>query len=715
MKKQPVYRPELVVYVVWHPDFAGGREFAEFLSGQLTREMTEPLSRGLGIPVYLRTAVDSASVPKPISFDQARHTVVVLLVDDEMVLARDSGWGKYADELLAGVKSDAAQAHRIIPVKLSSAAFTLHDELRAKNFLPLDGGWSLTQQKQRLLIGVVHDLCRLLSHCGAVDYEAHTDTIAKPMRVFLSHAKKDGEELTKQFKTFIQNELQLDTFFDKNGIYYADDFARDIEESVKNSAVLILHTDAYATREWCQKEVLFAKKYRRPVLVLEKVELGEARSFPYLGNVPTLRWKDQTPIEEIIGRLLIELLRGVYFPRQVARLGEMFAIDTQPMTKLAYTPELINLVPPATSPRTIVYPDPPIGRHEIDLLKDCDPNSQFTTPALLLANSGQNPVTQPAVGKTRSLIGMSLSPTSQDKDLFSAELLKLGFLDAHFDDAVYELARYLLASEFNLAYGGDLRLGGFTERLHGLARQYGEQTQDPTLRLENFLAWVAHIGEPTERLLQLQACAVQRRLPLPDDVCVELQIDSKKKSPFAPNTPESDYLNARCFTAMREDMTENVSARVLLGGPLSGYSGCYPGLVEEAFLAMKANQPVYLIGAFGGCTRAIIDAIEGRHPDSLTLAGQITLEESFRKQYPEKAKTPYAQRVTDYNTRAAKHGLAPIDYNEVRSTFETAGADDLNLLSATNGLTPAENHRLFETPHIAEMIYLMLKGLRSKS
>lgn len=713
MVDQPVYRPELVVYVVWHPEFPAGREFARFLSDQLTRDSKEPLSRGMGIPVYLRTSLDSETTPEPIPFDQARHTVVVLLVDDQMVLSREAGWGKYAGDLVASAKDDVHQAHRILPVKLSNSAFTLNTDLRAKNFLPLDTVLPIAQQKQRLLIGLLHDLCRLFSNCGSVDYEAGMDSITDPVRVFLSHAKKDGVKLTEQFKAFIQSELQLDTFFDKNGIYYADDFAVDLEARVKDSAVLILHTDAYSTREWCQKEVLFAKKYLRPVLVLHKIEVGEVRSFPYLGNVPTIRWKDDTSIEEIIGRLLVEVLRFCYFPINVTRLGELFGINTQPMKKLACTPELVNLVPAAASPRTIVYPDPPLGRHETDLLADCDPNSQLTTPMFLLAKSGQAAVKQKSDDQRRLLVGMSLSPTIQKKELFSAELQRLGFLDAHFDDAIYELARYLLASGFDLAYGGDLREGGFTESLHGLAGQYGEQTQDPTLRLENFLAWVSHIGEPIDRMLQFQASARQHRLPLPADVVTDLQVDPKKKPTFVANSPESDYLNARCFTAMREAMTEKISARVLLGGPLAGYGGCYPGLVEEAYLAMKANRPVYLIGAFGGCTRAIIDAVEGRQPDAITLAGQTSLDETFRRENPEKAKTPYAQRVTDFNTRATKLKIEPIDYNAVQSVFASTGANNLAVLCANNGLTPQESRRLFETPHIAEMIYLVLKGLRA--
>jgi hypothetical protein len=96
MSNDLTYRPELVVYVVWHPSFAKGREFAEFLSDRLTRDANEPLSRGLQIPVYLRTGSASDQLPKPIPFDHAQHTIVVLLVDLKMTTrifkSREKRW-----------------------------------------------------------------------------------------------------------------------------------------------------------------------------------------------------------------------------------------------------------------------------------------------------------------------------------------------------------------------------------------------------------------------------------------------------------------------------------------------------------------------------------------------------------------------------------------------------------------------------------------------
>ena len=710
MTHQSTYRPELVINVVWHPDFADGPEFAAFVYDQLTRDSTEPLARGLGIPVYPRTTSPGDKLPQSVSFEQSQHTVVVLLVDDQMMLARDDGWEQYADSLVQGAKTGA---HRLIPVNLSKSAFSLHGELRQRNFLPLDVTKPLAQQKQRLLIGLTHDLCRLLIGSAPVNYAA-PESIQSPVQVFLSHAKKDGEKLTLDFKTFLQNELQLDTFFDKTGIYYADDFGHVLEERVKQSAVLVLHTDAYSTREWCQKEALFAKQYHRPLLVLDHVQAFDARPFPYLGNVPTLRYHPDVPIDEIIGRLLLEVLRFEYFPRQSRRAGELFGVDLRDSLVLARSPELINLVPPANAPRLVVYPDPPLGRHEIELLKNCDPLSELTTPMFLATNAGPAPTPGPA-----PLVGLSLSETAQGPQ-FAADLRQLGLLPSHFEDAFNELARYLLASGANLAYGGDPRKGGFTERLHGLARQYSEQTQDPALRVEIFLAWIVHVRESKAALLNLKTNARMWCLPLPADLKAEFGIDGRTPPPATFSPTDTDYLLARGFMAMREamqhkqptDSHNTIRARVLLGGPLADYAGRYPGLVEEAYFATKANLPVYLIGAFGGCTRAIIDAVEGRKPDSLTLDGQVRLDDAFRRNSG-KPKTPYDQRVADFNDRAARHGLEAIDYSKVQSCFESSGANELAVLSQNNGLTVEENRRLFDTPHTAEMIYLVLKGLRA--
>ncbi len=89
----------------------------------------------------------------------------------------------------AGRKDGSASIH---PVKLSESAFSRQGERRKRNFLTIDVKMPVPQQKQRFLIRQVHDLCRLLSGSAPVNYESRGGAIQASVRVYLSHAKKDG-------------------------------------------------------------------------------------------------------------------------------------------------------------------------------------------------------------------------------------------------------------------------------------------------------------------------------------------------------------------------------------------------------------------------------------------------------------------------------------------------------------------------------------------
>ena len=120
------------------------------------------------------------------------------------------------------------------------------------------------------------------------------------------------------------------------------------------------------------------------------------------------------------------------------------------------------------------------------------------------------------------------------------------------------------------------------------------------------------------------------------------------------------------LTAMRELMREQTDVRLVLGGKLDGYKGAMPGIAEEALLAMKAKQPVFIVGGFGGCARDIAETL-----------GIVD---------------PWA------GSRSTWQG---------RGLFSGYIAGDLN-----NGLTPTENSQLAGTQHVDQAITLVMIGLR---
>jgi len=97
---------------------------------------------------------------------------------------------------------------------------------------------------------------------------------------------------------------------------------------------------------------------------------------------------------------------------------------------------------------------------------------------------------------------------------------------------------------------------------------------------------------------------------------------------------------ARCLTAMREELVTQTQARIMMGGKMLDYKGKYPGLVEEALLTLAAGKPLFLLGGYGGATRVIIEALQGRQPEQLTQDYQCTsisnatLMREFNQQLP---------------------------------------------------------------------------------
>ena len=63
------------------------------------------------------------------------------------------------------------------------------------------------------------------------------------------------------------------------------------------------------------------------------------------------------------------------------------------------------------------------------------------------------------------------------------------------------------------------------------------------------------------------------------------------------------------LTAMRIVMRGDIQARIVLGGRVEGYMGAMPGIAEEACLSLEADQPVFLLGGFGGCARDIAETL----------------------------------------------------------------------------------------------------------
>jgi hypothetical protein len=327
------YRPPLAVYVVWHPKFEKGAEWGERLYGWLTRDGQRALARTVGIPVFFRFVAE-AGVPRPIVLDDAEQTAVVILADSHLVLAtqtENDGWGRYIGDL--SKQADASTFHRVFPVAFHERALTI-GKLTEKHFIRL---YQHRDGDEALYLSAVlkNELCRLLLRRPRRSDESSIESMdaeTPPVRLFLSHTKipKDAAEpIAKELRNFINERLPLRTFFDSMDIppgrSFADVLRAQFEPGTRSdqhlTALIAIQTDGYGGRAWCQREVLWAKRNGCPIVVVNAIQQGEERAFPYLGNAPTHRWNGNLEsCRATVDLALGEVLRFSFLKRQLAAL-----------------------------------------------------------------------------------------------------------------------------------------------------------------------------------------------------------------------------------------------------------------------------------------------------------------------------------------------------------------------------------------------------------
>ena len=153
----------------------------------------------------------------------------------------------------------------------------------------------------------------------------------------------------------------------------------------------------------------------------------------------------------------------------------------------------------------------------------------------------------------------------------SPDLEVLGLSLMHLQDAMVEFARYLFAADARIFYGGDLRPGGFTEILFNLVRTYPPNVREgePSRSVVNYLAWPRWLRQTKAQKADILGLAEIHEVRPPAGLVADEGVY------LEPDSTASRFVWARCHTAMREEMNRDLDARIVMGGRLTGYQGCY--------------------------------------------------------------------------------------------------------------------------------------------
>jgi len=281
-------------------------------------------------------------------------------------------------------------------------------------------------------------------------------------------------------------------------------------------------------------------------------------------------------------------------------------------------------------------------------------------------------------GLNRLLTGCRLNISISE----STDSTDRGHSTSQVNRVTLQAAAALVGQGAGVVFGHDWRDDGVMEAVHGFA----QHMQPPSTEggeaeplLWNLLPWPKTPGLELHERQRMQSTLRVDLVGLPEQLA--RYTDYPSTGPYFP------YLQAGALTFLRQRLTDESQARLCLGGKLSGYSGRYPGIVEEAILAIRAHMPLYISGYLGGASRAVADALQGS-----------PMPEAFRFSKPRYPRIPDDAQDTD-------HDFSPEESWDELRTFGVEG------ISRVNGLEPKQNVALFQSAGLDDLLGLVLGGL----
>lgn len=564
---------------------------------------------------------------------------------------------------------------KVVPIALDKYAYKISDKVQAYNFIreyELD-----SCKKQQLFISMVHEIYRY-------GFNEKKEPISKnsALKIFLSHAKdgKNGLHIAKQLKRLIDDST-LTRFFDSNDIAPGYRFDDEIINNIKESSVIIINSDIYSSRYWCQREIQTAKELERPIIEVDLIDEAMDRKFPFAGNVPVIRVNaiegkvEEEDLYRILENIMLESIRFNYADEKLELLKLKMPGNVK---KMCRPPEMIDVskIIRKNSNKIelkynkIIYPDPPIYSEEIEFFQKL--GIEICTPIEYEKN-----------GLSGKKVGISISDPEIN------EIKSNGQNESHLLRLSQYMANYILGRGATLIYGGDFRKGGYTEQLLQEAQILKDRLKTKNIYLKNYVAWPIYLADTLETKKWIaKYCDLLEIKEIPIDETVSDLIETNKRF-LTPDTVDNCYVWSKSLTKMRYEMIKDCNARICAGGKKIGYKGKMPGILEEIIIASELGCPLYLLGGFGGIVHDVCELLQNNKcTDSLTEEWQV----SFNKGYKE--------LLQKYKERDEE-----IKYLELQ--------EKMKCINLNNGLTMKENEILFNTVYVDEAVQLVLKGLQS--
>ena len=766
----------LDIYVVWHPKDKCGRNVFDRLVSHYHSEYFSGLA-GSAIEVFSRShpRTTGCDAPAPIptrcgTIDttaddvQARYqdsasgaaspfTVIIPVIGRHMIKASEdhhSAWSRYLKSLntLRETASSAATPSVLIfPIigakGLDTSAPFVKTLANCQGPVIGEEAYAAGEVTRGVGQAIIQHL--LWHQAGMESISSNTR-----LRIFVSHAQADIPETDRTGRTATGvttrvlsqiHRTHLLPFFDVFDLQTGEKWDEAIRERARTSALLMVRTDHYSSREWTQREVYEAKRAGVPIVCLSALSAGESRGSFLLDHVPTIAcpqipkgWappegtQAEDPVDEAIvaalNRLVDEALKFALWRCQEIPAHVTLAKANTTQSTSKNHPGFDCAPPTAPEPTVLlkfiqehrqtygndkhlwlIHPDPPLLPAEQDFLVDLCVQAGYEkgqvylmTPRYFFAAGGalgadEPTLTTPLLSQDHLVTGKTLGISMALAD----DLASIGLSPTHLECAVAEVSQMMLIGGGSLLYAGapgthvpDLTtavmdtVSSYTTSVKAYARLEGDHEQHnihpghmfslvvPCIVL-NTLASIKRLSQVADHFARNASIVVLDKNGLKIE-------DFDDLPPWQGDSNET----AHALHQIRQALPQYCDARLLIGGKTQrksennpdGYIGNFPGIVEEALYTLRAAQPLYIAGGFGGAAALLARELE--------LGPDLPVPAEALAEINECA--PYREAI-----------------DEIRRLLD----------STPNGLNDNDRRRLATTQRASELGALTAKGLAS--
>jgi hypothetical protein len=376
--------PILEVIVLWHPDDTVGNEIADTLIAHFHGPAYAGLAGG-AVEVYIRSEGWSGegTPPRPIPalegdpvLGAPQFTAIVPVLGRALARAvrDDDAWRDYVSAIFEANKGPHGSTSALIVLPLlapgaSISGGTLDGIAGPTQYLPSNAGTDPVVLTREVAQGISQSL-------PAQGGERRARTT-----VFVSHtkhaaSKHDSSRALVSLVREVLDTTHLGEFFDASDLQPGEDWEAALEANASASALLMLRTDLYSSREWTQREVHAAKIHDVPIVCVYAVRDEERRGSFLLDHVPVVACPpgaEREAIERALGRLVDEVLKQTLWEAQRVYLFRD-GFDWLPV----HSPEMVTIAawlrthPLAGEDAHLVvmHPDPPLQPRETQVLLD---------------------------------------------------------------------------------------------------------------------------------------------------------------------------------------------------------------------------------------------------------------------------------------------------------------------------------------------------------